>query len=123
MACLLGFVRQSPRSPLTADAHARSAAASRSRRGFQIAPRRMAAANAAAGARARVRAAYEAKLAAGQTPTGVGLARAAGVSERYGQRLPAEFTPTPTRGGHPNGGRLAAGGQSDGHTLDRAEGR
>jgi hypothetical protein len=43
------------------------------------------------GARARVLAAYQAQLAAGQTPTGAGLARAAGVSERYGQRLLAEF--------------------------------
>jgi hypothetical protein len=36
-------------------------------------------------------------------PTGAGLARAAGVSERYGQRLLAEFTADPTRAGHPNG--------------------
>jgi hypothetical protein len=57
------------------------------------------------GARARVRAAYEAQVAAGQTPTGAGLARAAGVSERYGQRLLAEFTADPTRTGHPNGYR------------------
>jgi Protein of unknown function (DUF2637) len=56
-----------------------------------------------AGARARVRAAYEAQVAAGQTPTGAGLARAAGVSERYGQRLLAEFTAAPGRTGHPNG--------------------
>jgi hypothetical protein len=56
-----------------------------------------------ADARARVRAAYEARLAAGQTPTGAGLARAAGVSERYGQRLLAEFTADPTPGGDPNG--------------------
>jgi hypothetical protein len=55
------------------------------------------------GARVRVRAAYQAQLAAGQTPTGAGLARAAGVSERYGQRLLAEFTATPDRTGHPNG--------------------
>jgi Protein of unknown function (DUF2637) len=55
------------------------------------------------GARARVRAAYQAQLAAGQTPTGAGLARAAGVSERYGQRLLAEFTAAPGRTGHPNG--------------------
>jgi Protein of unknown function (DUF2637) len=55
------------------------------------------------GARARVQAAYQAQLAAGQTPTGAGLARAAGVSERYGQRLLAEFTTDPTRTGHPNG--------------------
>ncbi len=54
-------------------------------------------------ARARVRAAYQAQVAAGQTPTGAGLARAAGVSERYGQRLLAEFTAEPTRAGHPNG--------------------
>jgi hypothetical protein len=57
------------------------------------------------GARARVRAAYQAQLAAGKTPTGAGLARAAGVSERYGQRLLAEFTADPTRAGHPNGDR------------------
>jgi hypothetical protein len=57
------------------------------------------------GARARVRAAYQAQVAAGQTPTGAGLARAAGVSERYGQRLLAEFTAAPDRTGHPNGDR------------------
>ena len=56
-----------------------------------------------AGARARVQAAYQAQVAAGQTPTGAGLARMAGVSERYGQRLLAEFTTDPTRPGHPNG--------------------
>jgi hypothetical protein len=50
-----------------------------------------------AGARARVRAAYEAHVQAGQTPTGAGLARAAGVSERYGQRLLAQFTTDPAR--------------------------
>jgi hypothetical protein len=55
------------------------------------------------GARGRVRAAYLAQLAAGQTPTGAGLARAAGVSERYGQRLLAEFTADPARADHPNG--------------------
>jgi hypothetical protein len=61
------------------------------------------------GARARVRAAYEAQLAAGQTPTGAGLARAAGVSERYGQRLLAEFTAAPPLAEHSNGdGRPAA---------------
>jgi Protein of unknown function (DUF2637) len=60
------------------------------------------------GARARVRAAYEAQLAAGQAPTGAGLARAAGVSERYGQRLLAEFTADPAPAKHPNGdGRRA----------------
>jgi hypothetical protein len=57
------------------------------------------------GARARVRAAYDAQLAAGQTPTGAALARAAGVSERYGQRLLAEFSADPTHTGQPNGGR------------------
>jgi hypothetical protein len=62
-----------------------------------------------AGARARIRAAYEAQIAAGQTPTGAGLARAAGVSERYGQRLLAEFTADPARPGHPNGNRPAEG--------------
>jgi Protein of unknown function (DUF2637) len=55
------------------------------------------------GARARVRAAYEAQLAAGQTPTGAGLARAAGVSERYGQRLLAEFTAAPPLAERSNG--------------------
>jgi hypothetical protein len=55
------------------------------------------------GARARVRAAYQAQLAAGHTPTGAGLARAAGVSERYGQRLLAEFTAAADHVGHPNG--------------------
>jgi hypothetical protein len=59
------------------------------------------------GARSRVRAAYEAQLAAGETPTGAGLARAAGVSERYGQRLLAEFTADPTSTGHVNGDRPA----------------
>jgi Protein of unknown function (DUF2637) len=57
------------------------------------------------GARARVRAAYDAQTAAGQIPTGAGLARAAGVSERYGQRLLAEFTHDPPRAAHPNGNR------------------
>jgi hypothetical protein len=65
-----------------------------------------------AGARARVRAAYEAQTQAGQTPTGAGLARAAGVSERYGQRLLAEFTTDPTRAGHPNGDRPTGGHQA-----------
>jgi hypothetical protein len=71
------------------------------------------------GARARVRAAYEAQVAAGQTPTGAALARAAGVSERYGQRLLAEFTADPTRGRHPNGDGRLRGHQPDHH----AEGR
>jgi hypothetical protein len=61
------------------------------------------------GARARVRAAYEAQVQAGQTPTGAGLARTAGVSERYGQRLLAEFTADSVSRGHPNGDHLAAG--------------
>jgi Protein of unknown function (DUF2637) len=65
-----------------------------------------------AGARARVRAAYEAQIQAGQTPTGAGLARAAGVSERYGQRLLAEFTADPVPAGHPNGDDRT-GGQPD----------
>ena len=60
-------------------------------------------------ARVRVRAAYQAQLAAGQTPTGAGLARATGVSERYGQRLLAEFTTDPTLARHSNGdGRPAS---------------
>jgi hypothetical protein len=63
--------------------------------------------SAPAGARARVRSAYEAQVAAGETPTGAGLARAAGVSERYGQRLLAEFSADPTDTGHPNGDRQA----------------
>jgi Protein of unknown function (DUF2637) len=79
--------------------------------------------SAQAGARARVRAAYDAQVAAGQTPTGAGLARAAGVSERYGQRLLAEFTADPTRGDHPNGDLPAAAGQSNRQTLDQTEGR
>jgi uncharacterized protein DUF2637 len=65
------------------------------------------------GARARVRAAYQAQLAAGQTPTGAGLARAAGVSERYGQRLLAEFTADPAQANHPNGDGRTAGHQPD----------
>jgi hypothetical protein len=65
------------------------------------------------GARARVQAAYRAQLAAGQTPTGAGLARVAGVSERYGQRLLAEFNSDPARAGHPNGDRPAVGPRSD----------
>jgi hypothetical protein len=66
-----------------------------------------------AGARARVRAAYDAQVTAGQTPTGAGLARAAGVSERYGQRLLAEFTADPTRAARLNGDRRTVGRQSD----------
>jgi Protein of unknown function (DUF2637) len=86
------------------------------------------------GARARVRAAYKAQVAAGQTPTGAGLARAAGVSERYGQRLLAEFTADPARpahpngadparAGHPNGTGAAGGGQIDHDPSSHAEGR
>jgi hypothetical protein len=75
-----------------------------------------------AGARARVRAAYHAQLAAGQTPTGAGLARAAGVSERYGQRLLAEFTADPTRVDHPNGDGRTRKHQSDA-PRDHGEGR
>jgi hypothetical protein len=65
------------------------------------------------GARARVRAAYQAQLAAGQTPTGAGLARAAGVSERYGQRLLAEFTADPARTTQANGNGRTADDQPD----------
>jgi hypothetical protein len=73
--------------------------------------------------RARVRAAYEAQLAAGQTPTGAGLARAAGVSERYGQRLLAEFTADPARAEHWNGdGRPATPAPTTTRLAD-AEGR
>ena len=61
-----------------------------------------------AGARARVRATYEAQVQAGQTPTGAGLARAAGVSERYGQRLLAEFVADATRARHSNGNGRSA---------------
>jgi hypothetical protein len=71
------------------------------------------------GARARVLAAYRAQVAAGQTPTGAGLARAAGVSERYGQRLLAEFTADPTLAAHSNGDG-SPGGHQSGHD---AEGR
>jgi hypothetical protein len=71
------------------------------------------------GARARARAAYQAQLAAGQTPTGAGLARAAGVSERYGQRLLAEFTADPARANHPNGRGQTAGHQPDHHGEGR----
>jgi hypothetical protein len=74
------------------------------------------------GARARVRAAYQAQLAAGQTPTGAGLARAAGVSERYGQRLLAEFTADPARTDHPNGDGRTGNHQSDA-SPDDGEGR
>jgi hypothetical protein len=75
------------------------------------------------GARARVRAAYQAQLAAGQTPTGAGLARAAGVSERYGQRLLAEFTAAPDRAGHPNGDRPTGRRKTRDDPADNNEGR
>jgi Protein of unknown function (DUF2637) len=74
------------------------------------------------GARARVRAAYEAQVAAGQTPTGAGLARAAGVSERYGQRLLTEFTADPTRTSPPNGD-APAHTRSHRHDPTTTEGR
>jgi hypothetical protein len=75
------------------------------------------------GARSRVRAAYEAQVHAGQTPTGAGLARAAGVSERYGQRLLAEFTADPASPDHPNGHHPAAAGRTNQVPADHAEGR
>jgi hypothetical protein len=75
------------------------------------------------GARARVRAVYQAQLAAGQTPTGAGLARAAGVSERYGQRLLAEFTAAPDRAGHPNGDRPTGRRKTRDDPADNNEGR
>jgi hypothetical protein len=75
------------------------------------------------GARARVRAAYEAQVSAGQTPTGAGLARAAGVSERYGQRLLAEFTADPAGGAHPNGASPTGRRQARDDPSDRNEGR
>jgi Protein of unknown function (DUF2637) len=75
-----------------------------------------------AGARARVRAAYEAQVTAGQTPTGAGLARAAGVSERYGQRLLAQFTADPAHASHPNGDAPAHAG-SQRHDSTTTEGR
>jgi Protein of unknown function (DUF2637) len=76
----------------------------------------------AAGARARVRAAYEAHVQAGQTPTGAGLARAAGVSERYGQRLLAEFTTEPGRPGHRNGDGQPGSHESNDADTPRSKG-
>jgi hypothetical protein len=76
-----------------------------------------------ADARGRVRAAYQAQLAAGQTPTGAGLARAAGVSERYGQRLLAEFTADPSRAGHPNGNGRPATATPTTTRTEHPEGR
>ena len=75
------------------------------------------------GARARVRAAYEAQMAAGQTQTGAGLARAAGVSERYGQRLLAEFTAAPPLTEHSNGDGRSAAVPATPTRAERAEGR
>ena len=75
------------------------------------------------GARARVRASYETQVAAGQTPTGAGLARAAGVSERYGQRLLAEFTADPARAGHPNGDSPSGRRTTRDDPADNNEGR
>jgi Protein of unknown function (DUF2637) len=75
------------------------------------------------GARVRVRAAYQAQLAAGQTPTGAGLARAAGVSERYGQRLLAEFIADPTRTSQPNGDGRSGTAPPTAIRAEHAEGR
>jgi hypothetical protein len=75
-----------------------------------------------AGARARVRAAYEAHVQAGQTPSGAGLARAAGVSERYGQRLLAEFTTEPGRPGHRNGDGQPGSRESNDADAPRSKG-
>jgi hypothetical protein len=75
-----------------------------------------------AGARARVRAAYEAHVQAGQTPSGAGLARAAGVSERYGQRLLAEFTTQPGRPGHRNGDGQPGSRESNDADAPRSKG-
>jgi hypothetical protein len=76
-----------------------------------------------ADARSRVWAAYQAQLAAGQTPTGAGLARAADVSERYGQRLLAEFTADRIRAGHANGNPRPSRHRSDDDSRDDLEGR
>jgi Protein of unknown function (DUF2637) len=76
-----------------------------------------------AGARGRVWVAYQAQLAAGQTPTGAALARAAGVSERYGQRLLAEFTADPAGAAHPNGAGPTGRRQAHDNPSDRDEGR
>jgi Protein of unknown function (DUF2637) len=76
-----------------------------------------------AGARERIWAAYQAQLAAGQTPTGAALARAAGVSERYGQRLLAEFTANPADPAHPNGAGPTSRRQARHDLSDRNEGR
>jgi hypothetical protein len=73
-------------------------------------------------ARSRVRAAYDAQVAAGQTPTGAGLARAAGVSERYGQRLLPEFTADPARASQPNGNGQEGNHRSNA-SRDDGEGR
>jgi hypothetical protein len=76
-----------------------------------------------AGARGRVWVTYQAQLAAGQTPTGAALARAAGVSERYGQRLLAEFTADPADPAHPNGAGPTSRRQARHDPSDRDEGR
>jgi hypothetical protein len=78
--------------------------------------------SAPAGARARVRAAYEAHVQAGQTPTGAGLARAAGVSERYGQRLLAEFAADLAQPGHRNGDGRPDSYQSNHADVPRSKG-
>jgi Protein of unknown function (DUF2637) len=78
--------------------------------------------SAPAGARVRVRAAYEVQVAAGKTPTGAGLARAAGVSERYGQRLLAEFTADSARLDHRNGDGRPGSYQSDDAHMTRSKG-
>jgi len=75
------------------------------------------------GARVRVRAAYQAQLAAGQTPTGAGLARSAGVSERYGQRLLAEFIADPARTSQPNGDGRPGTAPPTATRAEHAEGR
>jgi len=69
-----------------------------------------------AGARARVRAAYEAHVQAGQDADRCWPGSAAGVSERYGQRLLAEFTAEPGRPGHRNGN-----GQPGSHESNHAD--
>jgi hypothetical protein len=45
------------------------------------------------------------------------------VSERYGQRLLAEFTADPASRGHPNGDRPAAAGPPNRDPSDHVEGR
>jgi Protein of unknown function (DUF2637) len=121
----VGWRRATPRAPAPgAEQQAGSEAAHPHRPGDRSAPEPAARDQGAqAGARARVRAAYEAQVAAGQTPTGAGLARAAGVSERYGQRLLVEFTADSASRGHPNGDRPAADGGTNHDPSDHVEGR